>query len=106
VWSLELLLHLKRHADRAWPSKELVAALRGSELIVTQGCSALLKAGLVIVDDQGSVRYQPASTDLEALVHQTELLYARSPNAVRRMIVTSTHSGLSAFADAFRLRKD
>lgn len=106
VWSLELLLHLKRHADRAWSSKELVAGLRGSELIVTQSCSALIKAGLVTIDDQGCMRYQPASADLEALVDETELLYARSPDAVRRMIVTGTHTGLSAFADAFRLRKD
>lgn len=106
VWSLELLLHLKRNADRAWTSAELVADLRGSELIVTQSRTVLVTAGLVIVDDQGRVQYRPASAALELLVDQVEAMYSRSPDAVRRLIITGVHSNLSAFADAFRWQKD
>jgi hypothetical protein len=41
------------------------------------------------------------------LVDQSRDLYARSPDAVRRLIVVGTSSGgIAAFADAFRLRKD
>jgi len=106
VWSLELLLHLKRNADRAWTSAELVADLRGSELIVTQSRTVLVTAGLAIVDDQGRVQYRPASAALQLLVEQAEEMYSRSPDAVRRLIITGVHSSLSAFADAFRWQKD
>ena len=40
VWSLELLLLLKRER-RTWTHAELVAALRASDLIVGQGLEAL-----------------------------------------------------------------
>jgi hypothetical protein len=106
VWSLELLLYLKRESDRAWSAEELVAALRGSDLIVAQSLDYLLAAGLISIDQDGCARYQPASVHLESLVSQTEALYARSPDAVRRMIISAGHGGLSAFADAFRIGKD
>lgn len=106
VWSLELLLHLKRNEDRAWTARELVAALRGSDLVVAQSLEALLAAGLVSIDQENRACYRPASDDLRSMAEATEALYARSPDAVRRMIISASHSGLTAFADAFRIRKD
>lgn len=82
-----------------------MTALRGSELIVSRGVESLMAAGLVSIDEQDCVRYSPASDDLTRLAEGAEQLYARSPDAVRRMIVSSTDS-VTAFADAFRLRKD
>ena len=105
VWSLELLLLLKSER-RPWTPEELVIALRASELVVTQALRSLVAAGLALEDGNGAATYMPASGDLEKLVEQTEQLYARKPDAVRRMIVASASSGLSAFADAFRLRRD
>jgi hypothetical protein len=105
VWSLELLLLLKGDR-RPWPHEELVIALRASELVVTQALRSLVAAGLAFEDEDGTATYMPASRDLERLVEETEQLYARKPDAVRRTIVASSSSGLSAFADAFRLRKD
>ena len=66
----------------------------------------LLAAGLVVVEQDGSVRYGPASADLEALVDGVATFYAKSPDAVRRLIVAAANPGVSAFADAFRLRKE
>ena len=43
---------------------------------------------------------------MDKLVEQAEALYATSPDAVRRMIVAASNPGITAFADAFRLRKD
>jgi hypothetical protein len=105
VWSLELLLLLKRDA-RAWPRAEIVAALRASELIVVQGLDALTAAGLTMVDEAGNAAYRPASPADATMVDQAESLYARSPDAVRRLIVGAFANPLTAFADAFRLRKD
>lgn len=106
VWSIELLCHLRKHPDRNWSSEELVAALRASDLIVSQSLAALTAAGLVVASADGTVRYQPASEVLHRLAGAAEEEYARSPDAVRRMIVTASNNGLAAFADAFRLRGD
>ena len=104
VWALELLLFLKKNKDRAWSHAEMVAGLRGSDLVVTQGLEALAAAGLVLTDSDGQARYQPVSEDVARLVDETERLYAKSPDAVRRTIVGAANGGLTAFADAFRLR--
>ena len=104
VWTLELLLLLKRER-RPWRRDELITALRASELIVTQALESLVAAGLVGVSDEGA-EYLPVSDDVAKLVDEAETLYAMKPNQVRRMIVTSTASGITAFADAFKLRKD
>ena len=106
VWSLELLLFLRNHRERAWPTSELVSALRASDVIVAQSVDSLVAAGLIATEQDGSSRYIPASPDLEALVEATQSYYAKSPDAVRRHIVLSAQGGLTAFADAFRLRKD
>jgi len=105
VWSLELLLLLKREPERSWSRADLVAQLRASDLVVDQGVDVLHAAGLVLTDASGAVCYRPLSDDLAAMVEQAEALYARSPNAVRRVITAPATRGLAAFADAFRLRR-
>ena len=105
VWSLEVLLLLKRE-QRPWASEEIVAALRASELVIRQSLDALGAAGLVVTDHGGRSEYRPNNAGAARLVEESERLYALSPDAVRRLIIGSYTSGLAAFADAFRLRKD
>lgn len=105
VWSLEVLLLLKRERH-FWSGPEIVDALRASELIVSQSLASLAAAGLVVLDEEGRARFAPASEALRHLVEEVETLYSKSPDAVRRLIVSASASGLAAFADAFRLRKD
>lgn len=104
VWSLELLLLLKRERRR-WTRDELISTLRASELVVTQALDSLVAAGLATSDEVGA-EYMPVSDEVAELVDGTEALYALKPDAVRRMIITSSSAGIAAFADAFRLRKD
>lgn len=106
VWALEVLLLLKREGARASPRTELVSALRASDSVIDQSISGLLAAGLVVIEDDGSARYAPAGAALGALVEAAEALYRQKPDAVRRLIILPRHDGLSAFSDAFRLRKD
>lgn len=105
VWSMELMLLLKSEPRRAWRRDELVDRLRASEAVVVQGVESLVIGGLVVVEDNGDYRFAPASDDLERLSGAAEDLYAKKPDAVRRLIV-SANDQLSAFADAFRLRRD
>jgi hypothetical protein len=106
VWSLELLLLLKRH-PRPWPREEIVAALRASDLVVAQSVESLTAGGLLTLGCDGCAAYSPASPDLATMADQAEAFYGRSPDAVRRLIVgAAPGGGIAAFADAFRLRKD
>jgi hypothetical protein len=105
VWSLELLLFLRRHRDRSWGRAALLDALRASDAVIANSLDSLLVAGLIVIGDEGA-RYQPAASDLDLLTERTEALYAKSPGALRRMIVMAATDGLAAFSDAFRLRKD
>ena len=84
----------------------MVSGLRGSDLVVIQSLETLAAAGLILVDENGAARYAPATEQLDKLVDKTLALYARSPDKVRRMIISGASPGLSAFADAFKLRKD
>lgn len=104
VWALELLLILKRER-RIWSREELVSTMRASELVVSKALDALVAAGLASADEQGA-EYMPINDEVAECVDQVEKLYALRPDAVRRAIVSATSTGLSAFADAFRLRKD
>ena len=104
VWALELLLILKRHR-RLWPHDELVATMRASELVVSKAVDSLVAAGLASVEGE-EVIYMPINDDVATCVDELESLYAVRPDAVRRAIVSTGSSGASAFADAFKLRKD
>lgn len=106
VWSLELLLFLKKQPGRGWTQPELVSTLRGSDVLVSQSLDSLIAAGLITTDSDGMAHYGPASDDLRSLSDGVEDLYAKSPDAVRRTIISSASGGLTAFADAFKLRKD
>jgi hypothetical protein len=104
IWALELLLVMKRE-PRTWSEAELVATLRASELVVSKALDGLVAAGLASVEERGA-SYLPVSSEVAAYMDQLEELYAARPDAVRRAIVSATARGASAFADAFRLRKD
>lgn len=106
VWSLELLLFLRKNGERSWTRAEMVTGLRASDVIVSQSVDQLVAAGLILDEGDGAARYRPAAPDLAKLVEAAEAYYARSPDAVRRLIVMSAQGGLAAFADSFRLRKD
>ncbi|MEO6225824.1 MAG: hypothetical protein ABIO80_08255 [Sphingomicrobium sp.] len=104
VWGLELVLALKRD-PREWRRGELVTVLRASDLVVSRALDALLAAGLVSLDSDCAT-YRPVNADVAARMDEVEKLYAARPDAVRRAIVANTGRGATAFADAFKLRKD
>ena len=104
VWALEVLLLLRRER-RPWTRDQLVATLRASELVVSKALDALVAAGLASVDEDAAI-YLPANHETEACVERVEKLYRTRPNAVRRTIIFTSTSSATAFANAFRLRRD
>lgn len=106
VWSLELLLALHGQPQRVWTPAELIAELRSSEAVVRQGIDDLLAAGLIVVEGDQDVRYNPASADQGALVERLAEVYRVRPSAVRRLIVQRPAEKLRDFVEAFRIVKD
>jgi hypothetical protein len=104
VWALEVLCHLLAEPNSSFPKDVLVQSLRASNLVIEQSLANLTAAGLASVDETGSAQYAPASADLAALAEATQKLYATSPDAVRRIIVTAANPGITAFANAFKLK--
>jgi hypothetical protein len=104
VWALELLLMLKRE-QHPWSHQALVSSMRASDLVVTRALAALEAAGLV-TNEGGQIQYLPVSKDVAGQVDEAEALYAKRPDAVRRAIIGASSEGASAFANAFKLRKD
>ena len=105
VWSFEIALLLKRKSGR-WTQADIVTALRASELIVSQSVENLTIAGLIDADADGRLGYAPANAATRDLMDDAERLYDSRPNQVRRLIVSGETPGLTAFANAFRLRDD
>jgi hypothetical protein len=106
VWTLELMVHLRARREESFDRDTLVGELRASGLVIDQSLKRLAAAGLVLIDGDGCARFAPADARLDALSGATEQLYARSPDAVRRLIVAAANPGVAAFAEAFRLKGD
>lgn len=104
VWALELLLTLKSE-QRNWTHRELVEKLRASELVVSKALEALVIAGLASLDAR-AVTFSPVNGQVEETVDRVEQLYRSRPNAVRRAIVAAQTSSATAFAEAFKLRRE
>lgn len=88
-----------------WSRPELISTLRASELVVNKALDELVAAGVVSLEGEGA-HYMPATDDIGNHLDEVEKLYAARPDAVRRAIVSATTSGATAFADAFKLRRE
>lgn len=105
IWSLDLVQFLTSQPDNSYSKEELVVALRASDSVISQSIASLAAAGLVLVD-RDRIRLHIADVRAKELIDAAIQLYAKSPDKVRRLIISAASPGLTAFADAFRLRKD
>jgi len=106
IWDLELLSVVLENPDRGQTARELVQRMRASELVVEQGIQSLVAAGMASMDAEGRLRFQPVNDDLAQCAREACEFYARFPGRARRLMISRQSPGLTAFADAFRLRKD
>jgi len=106
VWALEVLQYLVDHPQASFSADELIAALRVSDAVVSQSVENLSAAGLAMVDNEGRVALHAGTEEQTQLVRAAIDLYRKSPDKVRRLIVAQASPGVTAFADAFKLRKD
>lgn len=106
VWALEVLQYLAANPASRFSAGELISALRVSDAVVSQSVENLSAAGLAVVDGEGRVALHESSTEQAGLVGKAIAFYQKSPDKVRRLIVAQASPGVTAFADAFKLRRD
>jgi hypothetical protein len=106
VWSLDLVQLLMSEPGRSFTRLELIDLLRASDLVVKQSVESLLAVGLVMIEDNETVSLRVPDDGVKRLLNASIELYRHSPDKVRRLIVAQSHPGATAFAEAFRLRKD
>ena len=106
VWALEVLQYLVDNPQASFSAAELITALRVSDAVVSQSVENLAAAGLAVVDNDGRVALHDGREGQQQLVKAAIDLYRKSPDKVRRLIVAQASPGVTAFADAFKLRKD
>jgi hypothetical protein len=106
VWALEVLQFLADNPDATYAPGELISALRVSDAVVSQSVENLSAAGLAMVHGDGKVSFHKGTKEQAALVREAIDFYQKSPDKVRRLIVAQTSPGVTAFADAFKLRRD
>jgi predicted transcriptional regulator len=106
VWALEVLRFLVEHQGESFSAQELITQLRVSDAVVSQSVDNLSAAGLVMVDAEARVALHQRSPEQEQQVRLAIEYYRKSPDKVRRLIVAQSSPGVTAFADAFKLRRD
>lgn len=105
VWALDLVQFLFANPDNSYSREQLIAALRASESVVSHSIASLAAAGLIVAD-QDQIRINVGDERSRMLIDEAIKLYRKSPDKVRRLIIAAASPGLTAFAAAFRLRKD
>ncbi len=105
VWSLELLLVLKRTPGRSWGADELIRELRSSQAVVSGALANLLGAGLVVKQEDGRYQYQTVPGRMEELVNELQKIYDTKPTTIIRVIVSTSNRKLKILSDAFRLKE-
>jgi hypothetical protein len=106
IWDLELLAIVIDAGERSMSAAEIETQMRGSQLVVEQGMQSLSAAGLVSLEGPDRVRFSPVDDTVARCAREAVDFYRRFPGRARRLMISRQAPGLSAFANAFRLRKD
>jgi predicted transcriptional regulator len=105
VYTLELLLLLKRNPQKAWETGDLVRELRSSGTAVADALQRMIAAGLVSEHPPGRYAFTPASPKHEMLAAEIQKAYSNTPMSVVKAIIAAPDEKLRAFSDAFKLKE-
>lgn len=106
IWALELLLLLRRRADKAWTVDALTGELRSRDKLVAEILAEFVQRGLVVAENSNTFRYKPASDVLDNLVSELENAYSERRIALIQEIVAAPNEKIQTLADAFRLKRE
>lgn len=104
VWTLELLILLRRHSPAAMRLEQAARELRGTEALVAKCVPQLEAAGLIALEGE-TIKFAPASPALQELSALLEMEYRQRPVAVVDAIVSGQNDRLRTLSDAFRFKE-
>lgn len=104
VLELDVLL-AARSSDGEFTGQELARELRLNEAACQEALDKFAKEKFVTANEHG-YSYSPRTAEAAAAVDALADTYARRRVSVIRFIYQRPSRGVSAFADAFKLRKD
>lgn len=106
VFSLEVLLLLRRERSRSFTASEVANEL-GIEDDVAQQLSELTSANLIRTasGDVAKYRYAPGDKELESLVDQLAVAYAKQRVPILSLILTEHADRIRGFVEAYRLNR-
>jgi hypothetical protein len=102
---LEVLLLLRREADRAWTNEEIAKSLYIAPEMSGVILNDLSRRGLVANEEQ-VFRYLGASSALDPMLGQLADAYRDRRVAVITEIYSRPQNKVQTFADSFRFRKE
>ena len=105
VDQLEILLLLRDRRARSWTAQEISMELRNNEAVAEERLAAMLAKGLLQRDGDSRYQYAPADSDADRTVSLLAAIYRDYRLRIIERIYTKP-DGLTAFADAFRFRKE
>lgn len=104
VWSLELLLLLRRQPERCWSPEELVRELRSSKGLVAGNLTRFEAGGLAVREEGGCFRFAPAGPVLADFCDRLAEAYDVRPVSIIKLI--ASQGRIQGLADAFKFRGD
>ena len=105
VYTLELLLLVKRDRHKSWTIGDLVRELRSSDTAVAEALGRMNLAGLVSQNPEGRYVFAPISVRHEQLAAEIEKAYNSTPMSVVKAIIALPEEKLRAFSAAFKLKE-
>jgi hypothetical protein len=106
IWDLELLSVILQDPKELHTADALVERMRASEQVVKQGIQSLVAAGLAAIEPDGRLKFRPVNAEADECARRASDFYIRFPGRARRLMIARQSPALTAFANAFRLRKD
>lgn len=106
LWAIQVLHLLYQDRARVWMVSDICRDLRSTDRLIVDTTALLSQCGVIACEGDGSVRYQPATPEIDDLVERLIQVYRLRPLALTNEIYSLPNERLRVFSDAFKLKKD
>ena len=107
VEQIAVLILLRDDPSRVWTIDHIASELRSSPVAIERRVADLERTGVLVPRETASqVRYAPTSNETSEAITSLIATYRGRPDRVIEAIYTKAPEALTAFADAFKLKKD
>jgi len=109
VEQLEILLLLRREAEREWTPEEVGRTLSTHTDSVAARLVEFASAGVLVAKSANGelyYQYRPRQQEVERAVGELAEAYTKYPVRIISLIFSKPNDKIRTFADAFRFRKD